>query len=86
VRREQVPDDRTLAHDRQVLKADVLSGPPPWLLVEPPHGIASGKAELMNALHCLLSRQRDLVPVVREVSAIPFHDLVKLGAKGFIRG
>ena len=45
--------------------------------------IASGKAELANALHSLLARQRDL-PVVWEVSAIPFHDLVKLGAKAFI--
>jgi hypothetical protein len=65
-------------------KRGVLSGPPPWLLVEPPHGVASGKAELVNALHCLLSRQRDLAPVAREVSTIPFHDLVKLGAKAFI--
>ena len=56
----------------------------PWLLVKPPHSVAFGKAELANALHCLLARQRDLAPVAREVSAIPFHDLVKLGAKAFI--
>ena len=57
-----------------------------WLRVKPPHGVALGKAELANALHCLLARQRGHAPVVREVSAIPFHDLVKLGAKAFIRG
>ena len=56
----------------------------PWLLVKPPLSVAFGKAELANALHCLLARQRDLAPVAREVSAIPFHDLVKLGAKAFI--
>jgi hypothetical protein len=56
----------------------------PWLLVKPPHSVALGKAELANALHCLLARQCDLAPVAREVSAIPFHDLVKLGAKAFI--
>jgi hypothetical protein len=72
-----------LAHDRRVLKGGVLSWAP-GLLVEPPHGITSGKAELANALHCLLARQRDLAPVAREVSTIPFHDLVKLGAKAFI--
>src|SRR5258707_12463584 len=36
----------------------------PWLPVEPPHGVAFGKAELANALHCLVARQRDLAPVV----------------------
>jgi hypothetical protein len=54
------------------------------ILVEPSQGVASGKAEPMNALHCFLACQTILAPVVRDVSTIAFHDLVKLGAKAFI--
>jgi len=36
-------------------------------------GVAFGKAELANALRCLLARQPGLAPVV---CAIPLHDVV----------
>lgn len=61
-----------------------LSAPPAWLLVEPPDSVASGKAQFVNALHCFLARQWGLVSVVRQVGAVPFHNLVKLSAKAFI--
>lgn len=68
---------------RPALARHVLSAAPASL-VEPADGIASGEAEPTNALHSLLARQSVLVPVVRDVGTIAFHDFVKLGAKAFI--